>query len=122
MKKILAFNKNNSLNPDGVYLVVPKKNAKTLLISYISLEKDLQIEKNRKIIIINSLRVNNLNDLHYSVFFSLVPHIKHAETFIHFLKIDISDKTRFANVLKILSRSLPTPKSLNEYFVAFNKN
>lgn len=113
MKKIQAFNKNNGLNTDGVYLIVPRKNTKTLLLSYQALEKDLQIEKNRKLIIINSLRVNNLSDLHYSVFFSLVPHVKHAETFIHFLKIDIIDKGRFANVLKILSRTLPDPKSLN---------
>ena len=73
----------------------------------------LTSKEERKLIVVQGLAVESIENLGYGSFYYAVPIIRNFRTIVHNAKIDTSDKLRFGTVLKILSQeSKPQPFDL----------
>lgn len=127
-KKLLKFSSTNNLRLDSVYQVQPRKNKKCLTVSYHniemefgirfhSIESPLKPKEQKKLIVVNGLRVETSTSLSADHFYNSLPVVKSREALVHFVKIDMNDRQRFGHVLKVLSsQQLPPPFNLSKVF------
>lgn len=61
-------------------------------------------ELKREVIVINSLRVEEIREVGYEEFYGSFPVVKSLRCVVHYIQVDMEDKHRFNSPLKILSK------------------
>ena len=61
-------------------------------------------ELKREVIVINSLRVEEIREVGYEEFYGSFPMVKSLRCVVHYIQVDMEDKHRFNSPLKILSK------------------
>jgi hypothetical protein len=98
-----------------VYLILGKKNRRSLTVSYHSIENDygvrfhksnspLVTKDEKKLVAIHGLAVEQGRELEFDNFYLSIPIIKNYRSVVHYIRIDMNDKVRLNTVIKVLSQ------------------